>query len=94
MESRAFLDQVDRVKGQTDMAPYVSLRDQRRMSFRLPGAPEQQAIARPLRSLQDRIWNNVDESRTLAALRDLLLPRLLSGELRVRDAEREVGRVA
>jgi type I restriction enzyme S subunit len=64
------------------------------MSFRLPGAPEKQAIARPLRSLQDRIWNNVDESRTLAALRDLLLPRLLSGELRVRDAEREVGRVA
>lgn len=31
------------------------------------------------------------ESRTLAALRDALLPRLLSGELRVRDAEELVG---
>ena len=30
------------------------------------------------------------ESRTLAELRDLLLPRLLSGELRIRDAEKAV----
>ncbi|HLC42465.1 MAG TPA: restriction endonuclease subunit S, partial [Methylomirabilota bacterium] len=29
-----------------------------------------------------------EESRTLAALRDALLPRLISGELRVKDAER------
>ena len=32
------------------------------------------------------------ESRTLAALRETLLPRLISGELRVPDAERIVGR--
>ncbi len=31
-----------------------------------------------------------DESRTLAALRDTLLPKLISGELRVKDAERFV----
>jgi type I restriction enzyme S subunit len=29
-----------------------------------------------------------DESRTLAALRDTLLPKLISGELRIEDAER------
>ncbi len=28
------------------------------------------------------------QSRTLAALRDTLLPKLISGELRVKDAER------
>ena len=33
------------------------------------------------------------QSRTLAALRDTLLPQLISGELRVPDAERIVGRV-
>lgn len=33
-------------------------------------------------------------SRTLAALRDALLPKLLSGEIRVREAEREVEQVA
>ncbi|MGB9619760.1 MAG: restriction endonuclease subunit S, partial [Armatimonadota bacterium] len=36
----------------------------------------------------DRILNNHGESRTLAALRDTLLPKLISGELRVKDAER------
>jgi type I restriction enzyme S subunit len=31
---------------------------------------------------------NVSESRTLTALRDALLPRLITGEMRVTDAER------
>ncbi|GIW85679.1 MAG: hypothetical protein KatS3mg108_0003 [Isosphaeraceae bacterium] len=34
-----------------------------------------------------------DENVTLAALRDALLPKLISGELRVPDAERIVGRI-
>lgn len=37
---------------------------------------------------------NGAQSRTLAALRDALLPKLLSGEIRVREAEREVEQVA
>jgi type I restriction enzyme S subunit len=36
--------------------------------------------------------NHNEESRTLAALRDALLPKLISGDLRVPDAERIVGR--
>jgi type I restriction enzyme S subunit len=36
----------------------------------------------------DRILNLRIESRTLAAVRDALLPKLISGELRVGDAER------
>lgn len=43
--------------------------------------------------LFDRILENERESRTLAALRDTLLPRLISGELRVKDAEKFIGRV-
>jgi type I restriction enzyme S subunit len=39
-------------------------------------------------ALDNRIEGNERESRTLAALRDTLLPRLISGELRVKDAER------
>jgi type I restriction enzyme S subunit len=38
--------------------------------------------------LDDRIEVNDIESRTLAALRDTLLPKLISGEVRVKDAER------
>lgn len=41
-------------------------------------------------TLFDRLSQNVKQSKALAKLRDLLLPRLLSGELRVPDAEREV----
>ncbi len=36
----------------------------------------------------------VRESRTLAALRDTLLPKLISGELRMKDAERFIGKGA
>ena len=42
--------------------------------------------------LDDRIEHNEFESRTLAALRDTLLPKLISGEVRVKDAERIVRR--
>ncbi len=40
------------------------------------------------------IADNERESRTLAALRDTLLPKLISGELRVKDAETFLERVA
>lgn len=36
------------------------------------------------------IWTNEAESRIVASLRDLLLPKLLSGEIRVREAEEAV----
>ena len=44
--------------------------------------------------LIDRIIHNELESRTLAQTRDLLLPRLMSGELRVAGAERTASEVA
>lgn len=37
--------------------------------------------------LVDGLWLRRVQSRTLAALRDVLLPKLISGELRVKDAE-------
>lgn len=60
------------------------------------------AVFPPLQSL-DRIFKPIEvilrkastnrrESRTLATLRDTLLPKLISGELRIKDAERIVGR--
>jgi type I restriction enzyme S subunit len=36
----------------------------------------------------EKMIANEQESRTLAQTRDLLLPRLMSGELRVAEAER------
>ncbi|RQM35461.1 hypothetical protein TN91_04325 [Rhodococcus ruber] len=45
------------------------------------------AIAERITNLARVVHNAREESETLAALRDTLLPRLMSGELRVRDAE-------
>jgi type I restriction enzyme S subunit len=44
--------------------------------------------------LVDRVEANKREARTLAATRDLLLPKLMSGEIRLRDAEEAVEAVA
>jgi len=43
--------------------------------------------------LFQRIAANADESNTLAATRDFLLPKLMSGEVRVKDAEKLIGEV-
>lgn len=88
--SAGFREQLNSVSGQTDMAPYVSLKDQR--NFRVPRFSESQQleIAAKLRPLLDRQALNDAESQTLAELRDTLLPKLLSGELRVPEAEEQV----
>ncbi len=81
--------QLEQAAGQTDMAPYVSLYDQRRMV--LPLLPSEQAnFGGEMQILFSRQAVLMNESRTLATLRDTLLPRLISGELRIAEAEREV----
>jgi type I restriction enzyme S subunit len=50
------------------------------------------AFTDKVRPLVDRILAAIHESHTLATLRDTLLPKLISGELRVKDAERFIGR--
>jgi type I restriction enzyme S subunit len=54
----------------------------------LPPRTVQERLAAPIDALLGRIAANDHEMTTLRAIRDLLLPRLLSGELRVREAER------
>jgi type I restriction enzyme S subunit len=55
MQGKEFLEQVEGTKGQTDMADYVNLADQRRMHITLPPAPEQHAVAQVLGILDDKI---------------------------------------
>ena len=50
-----------------------------------------QSLAHPL---FDVVSTNIHESRTLAATRDLLLPKLMSGEIRLAEAEKELEAVA
>lgn len=59
----------------------------------VPSAPVAVRWGADVKRWMDQIAQNAKQSRTLAALRDALLPKLLSGELRVKDAERVVGAV-
>ena len=45
-----------------------------------------------VRSSMEQVLQNRNESRSLAQLRDTLLPKLISGELRVPDAEAFLGK--
>jgi type I restriction enzyme S subunit len=41
----------------------------------------------------ETLWQRNVESRTVALVRDTLLPKLVSGELRVKDADKFIGRL-
>lgn len=51
-----------------------------------PAVSVKLAFENAIQPLMERVLLNVKESRTLAAIRDTLLPKLISGEIRVRDA--------
>lgn len=56
-----------------------------------PSRPCLTAFDQIAAKLYQKIVANVHESRTLAQTRDLLLPKLMSGEIRVKDAEKAAG---
>ena len=68
MLGREFFAQFKSVSGQTDMAEFVSLTDQRRMYITLPPLPIQHAIAHILGSLDDKIELNRRMNETLEAM--------------------------
>lgn len=60
----------------------------RRITLPLPPIEQQNAFARIVVPLTNRIDRNWRQNEKLAAIRDELLPKLLSGEIRVADGER------
>jgi len=68
--------------------PRTSWVEMARYDIVLPPEAIAQAFTEMVRPGVDRIIAATHESRTLAALRDTLLPKLISGALRVTDAER------
>jgi len=55
-----------------------------------PSATVMRVFEKLARPLYERIVESAHESRTLAALRDALLPKLISGELRVRGLKKTI----
>ena len=58
-----------------------------------PSDPGIRELEEHVKPLLDLVSTAVHESRSLSAIRDALLPQLMSGRIRVRDAERVVGEV-
>jgi len=68
MNGREFWKQASAVKGETDMADYVSLTDQRRMKLTLPPIEVQREIKKVLSALDDKIELNHQMNHTLEAM--------------------------
>jgi type I restriction enzyme, S subunit len=65
---REFREQLAGLKASTDMAPYLSLADQKRLKISLPPISHQRAIAQILGSLDDKIDLNRRMNETLEAM--------------------------
>lgn len=64
----------------------ISKKDFRPIPVILPSKEIMDAFTKDVSPLYDRITSNLNETRTLATLRDTLLPKLLNGELSVAEA--------
>ncbi len=76
-----------RVAGTSGSHQRVKASDALSIEVGIPNPDDLTGLTAALRPLFDRIAANRRESRTLAELRDTLVPKLISGELRVRDVE-------
>ncbi|MGZ4971313.1 MAG: restriction endonuclease subunit S [Limisphaerales bacterium] len=80
------------------VAPYVTGAVQLKLSqgrmnlmpFMFPGDKVCHAFGNVVNPLFAQLRTNIDENKTLAETRDLLLPKLMSGEISFRDAEKLV----
>ncbi len=74
--------------------PRTSWIDMARYELVRPSKPIAALFTKMIWPSVERIIAGIHEARTLAALRDTLLPKLISGELRVNDAEKFIGSAA
>ena len=75
MQGHQFRSQINGLKSQTDMADYVSLRDQRGIELVIPDIRIQRTIASQLRPLDEKIELNRKQNCTLEAIAQTLFKR-------------------
>lgn len=79
-----------RVTGSTGSRQRVKPKDVAQIPIVIPPADAMARFDRLAGPMHQRRLKSIRESRTLAELRDTLLPKLISGEIRVPEAEAEV----
>ncbi|MEJ7810682.1 MAG: restriction endonuclease subunit S [Gemmatimonadaceae bacterium] len=87
MSSTAFVEHTNAGSTGTKM-PRTNWQEMSRYPIVLPSEALADRFNRLTEPLVERIIAGIHESRTLNTLRDTLLPKLISGEMRVKDAER------
>ncbi len=93
LSSDEFVHYTDRTSTGTKM-PRTSWKTMAQYKICLPSEKVTFAFQSVVQPLLDYLSANIHETSTLAKTRDLLLPKLMSGEVRLRDAEKAVGTVA
>jgi type I restriction enzyme S subunit len=86
-------ENIERLSHLADGAAYPAIRPEVVAATELPSFEEDlvlrfSAVTRPI---FDRMEIARQESKSLARIRDLLMPKLISGDLRLKDAERAIG---
>ena len=67
--------------------PIIKWNDFKEFSFALPNEELRKQFSSIINPVVNKIILNIDEQKILSELRDALLPRLISGELQIPDAE-------
>ncbi|MGH8479358.1 MAG: restriction endonuclease subunit S [Gammaproteobacteria bacterium] len=89
ISSDAFVEHTNAGSTGTKM-PRTNWGDMARYEIVIPPRPVAEKLGTYMRLTVERINAAIYESRTLASLRDTLLPKLISGELRVNDGVRPI----
>ena len=84
----------DTLSSTSSIATAVNSKSIKAIEIIVPDAPIHSAFLEIVQPLFDRILCNLRESDTLAQTRDRLLPKLMSGEIRLTEAEKAVEAVA
>ena len=77
----------DTLSSTSSIATAVNSKSIKAIEMIVPDSATHSEFVAIVQPLFDRILCNLRETETLSATRDLLLPRLMSGEIRLRDAE-------
>lgn len=93
LSSAALIDYADRLSNGAKM-PRVNWKDLASYPICVPTEGLAAAFSDAVSPLMSRILSTAHEAHTLARLRDTLLPRLLSGQLRLAEAESLIDEVA
>jgi type I restriction enzyme, S subunit len=82
-KTREFIGHIDGISGGTSVQLNMQVGDLLSYEFSFPPIEKQNEIIQYFFSIDDKIFYNQNQIRTLTQLRDTLLPKLMSGEAKI-----------